>query len=1446
MSGDLADLGFNVNTSGLRRGQTAMGNYAVSGRTMERSVVGSVAGISSSFTNLTTLITLASAAMLALGTSKAITTVTSFETAMAGLSAVSSATTSQLAALEEQARSLGATSKFSAIQAAEGQSFLAMAGFSVNEILSATPDLLNLATAGVIDLGSASDIASNVLGGMQLEVSGLSKVIDVMAKTASSSNTNIRQLGEALSYAAPFAASANVSIEEVSATIGSLSNAGVQASRAGTGVIAILRQLLNPTADATDALKSYGISIGDVDITSNGLVSVLQTLKSASLTTADAIRIFGSEGATAALIAAKSADEIESMVSSLDNAEGSAKKMADTMSGTTAVAALGLASAIAETALQLGEDSGLNASLRDTIQLATGVVSSFNGMLPEFIEANSLAAEFKNTVDSLVSSGEAFVTVIGTGLVIALGKSTAATASQIAADLTAINSARAAGIARATVGLSASKAATVMAVAEAEVAAARVFSTKQTVSALIAELELEKTRLAAQITQIGRIKTATRMAEIQTAKLAITKSLTIAEAQLLAATTASTRAEAAQAVATTTLSRAQGVATATTTALGTAIKFALGPWGLLAAAIGTAAAVFLTASDNADTLTDSLSEQEKVIDTLKSKYKGLTTAQLASNYQQAQRVMIGYDQQRLDLTNRLLSLESGSSRGRSTLITQVKNQLKELEAQAKPTEDKLKSIMELLDQGVESLVPDIDVNIDSTSGSLPKVDTQLKSIKTNALEVKGIFDDWVTGAANSSLESDSTSGLASLVNQITSTTKIGQLQELNKELELTQDLLDLGVLDESVGAEKIESLHDAISELNKEEPGEKLTSQFDQATDAISNSLTAMRELTEQGTSGYYKLSTAMAAVEAAQAAMAIAAAATTATITGGISAAVSLISAISTLGGDLDTTFEATQAVQGLDEWGEKADSISTATEDTANATEDLVGINTDMLDALVNLQSALQAASGIAQKEISSTDIATNVSLGSFFDNISNLWANNFVTEALGIFTFGASDFVLSLTGGIFDVLGSVFGGSSKTTDSGVQVLGGSIADMIDDANVLAFETIKSKKYAWSSSKSKTYTTPLDDASTQFGLVFESLADSVYESGIALGFSSEYLNDAINNFVIDTTSISLRKLSSDEITDEIESYFSNVFSDLAENVVFYIGDFQNTGEELSETLTRISTQVNILNYAADNLGFAINIAAGDSEALVTIADNLSDSLGGAEGFSNALSSFIGAFASDAELLRLYGTALDESLSAVGLSLPETTEGMWELIGSLDSSTVAGQDQIATLLSLSGTSEEYYGLLEAANDDILDAQESMADLSDTFANAVSDIYEVSDATSQMSLDAALAAARMGDFSLAESLNAGDYNLDSSGFASLADYNIAQAEAANKLLQLSQLAADNAGDVETEQLNELKAINASIIASLNETNTLLKSQNRTAIDTSDYLDQINNKTSYAA
>lgn len=684
-------------------------------------------------------------------------------------------------------------------------------------------------------------------------------------------------------------------------------------------------------------------------------------------------------------------------------------------------------------------------------------------------------------------------------------------------------------------------------------------------------------------------------------------------------------------------------------------------------------------------------------------------------------------------------------------------------------------------------------------------------------------------------------GIQSVIDDITSATTIGKIAELNNQLALTQDFLEMGLLDENVAIQRIGDIKDAIEDLSKETDDVNLADQFEKSTDAISGSLSAMRDLTAQGTSAYNKLSTAMAVAEAVQAAMAIKAAVTMATITGGISAVVSLVAAISTLGGDLSTTFEATQEVQGLNQWGEKASSISDATEATANATEDLVGINTDMLDALTTLKNDVLAASGIVQKDLSSAVIETNINLGSFFDNASNFLDKNIILNFFDKAMFGGSGVLNSLLGfgPVFDVLGSLFGGSSKVTDSGIAIAGGTLGDLIDETVVRAYQDSKSKKYAWSSSKKRTDYAYLSDASAQFALVFDSLADSVFAAGSSLGLTSEYLEDAINSFVISSSEISTRSMSSDEINEEIEAYFSNLFSELSISIVPYLSDFQETGEELSGTLVRLANEVSLLEYASDNLGFSLGTLNKSSLSLVTAATSMSDLIGGTEAFSDAVSGFINDFASDEQILSLYSDALSTALTDVGLALPTTADGMWNLMQSLDASSDAGLEQIATLLSLSDVSSEYYDLLEDANED-------MADLSDTFASAVSNIYGVTDATKQMSIDSALAAARMGDFSLAEMLDVSDYTLDTANFGSLADYNVAQAEAANKLMQLSNLAANEAGDVETEQLNELKAINASIIASINETNALLKAQNRVAINTSDYLDEINNKTSYAA
>lgn len=337
--------------------------------------------------------------------SRVINEAAQFEDSMLGLQAVSGATAGQMAQLEDQARTLGATSMFSAQQAGQAQRFLAQAGFEVNEVMSATPGILDLATAGQMNLAQAADIASNVLGGMRLEVGELSRVNDVLAATAGGANTSISQLGQALSTAAPLAASAGVSIEETAAAIGTLSDAGVQASRAGTGLQGVFRQLSNVTPQAEDALSSYGLSMQDVNIEANGLGSVLETLREANISTSDAFKIFGSEAGAAAQILISGADRVDEFSGSLRDSEGAAQEMALTIGSGLSGSMRSFTSALSESVLQLG-DSGLSSAFQSVTDTASGLLSVYNGMLPEFAEANDLTESQAGNLQTMASALE--------------------------------------------------------------------------------------------------------------------------------------------------------------------------------------------------------------------------------------------------------------------------------------------------------------------------------------------------------------------------------------------------------------------------------------------------------------------------------------------------------------------------------------------------------------------------------------------------------------------------------------------------------------------------------------------------------------------------------------------------------------------------------------------------------------------------------------------------------------------------------------------------------------------------------------------------------------------------------------------------------------------------------------------------------------------------------
>ena len=198
-------------------------------------------------------------APLAAGAGAVVTTLFNFEVAMNQVQATLLATKEEMEGLRDQAKELGRTTQFSASQAADAQNQLAQAGFNVNQILNATPSVLALAAAGQLSMGEAAKLTANQLRAFNLDVTETNRVTDVLALTASRSNTSVRELGPAFRQIAPLALQAGLSIEQVAAYLGTLRNQGFAAEQAGTAMRAVLSRLVTPSKEAAEILERLGL-----------------------------------------------------------------------------------------------------------------------------------------------------------------------------------------------------------------------------------------------------------------------------------------------------------------------------------------------------------------------------------------------------------------------------------------------------------------------------------------------------------------------------------------------------------------------------------------------------------------------------------------------------------------------------------------------------------------------------------------------------------------------------------------------------------------------------------------------------------------------------------------------------------------------------------------------------------------------------------------------------------------------------------------------------------------------------------------------------------------------------------------------------------------------------------------------------------------------------------
>jgi len=315
-----------------------------------------------------------------------------FELTMRTLKGVSGATEEQFRKLNETAREMGATTQFSAKEAGEGLLFLARAGFSAEEAISALPSTLDLAVTGMLDLGTAADIASNVLAQFGLGVNETERVIDTLTNTANSANTTVGQLAEAMKSAGPIAGALGQSVETTAAAIGILGNSGIQASLAGTNLRGVMAALLKTTDGAEATMRQMGLALDDVDPAKRGLPEIFKRFGDANLTAAQAVEIFGRRNAAAALILSKNNKALEELTMANEAAKGTTKELAAEMRDTLSGSLKGLNSAFEEMLLSAG-DSGLLAVFRDTVDVVADVIRLFSGAEAQMLQMNLISIE---------------------------------------------------------------------------------------------------------------------------------------------------------------------------------------------------------------------------------------------------------------------------------------------------------------------------------------------------------------------------------------------------------------------------------------------------------------------------------------------------------------------------------------------------------------------------------------------------------------------------------------------------------------------------------------------------------------------------------------------------------------------------------------------------------------------------------------------------------------------------------------------------------------------------------------------------------------------------------------------------------------------------------------------------------------------------------------------
>lgn len=355
---------FNSSTATTSQKMTAMGNVA-------KSVGG---GLTKALT-----LPLAGAGLAS------IKVASDFEAGMSKVSALSGATGKDLKMLEDKAREMGASTKFSATEASEAMSYMALAGWDANEMAAGLEPTLKLAGAAGMDLARTSDIVTDTLSMYGLKAQDATKMTDMLAYAQANSNTSVDQLGEALKYCGANANAMGYDIADTSALLGVLADSSLKGSVAGTTLNSMFRDMKKHAKGGAIEIGKTKVAITDASGNYRDMADILADVEKATKGMSKAQKdqalssIWGTEAMKGVNIMMETgSDKLKSLEDGIRNSDGAAKEMYDTMQNNLKGSIDNMKSALEGAGISIGNI--LMPALKGIVDKITDVLNWFNNL----------------------------------------------------------------------------------------------------------------------------------------------------------------------------------------------------------------------------------------------------------------------------------------------------------------------------------------------------------------------------------------------------------------------------------------------------------------------------------------------------------------------------------------------------------------------------------------------------------------------------------------------------------------------------------------------------------------------------------------------------------------------------------------------------------------------------------------------------------------------------------------------------------------------------------------------------------------------------------------------------------------------------------------------------------------------------------------------------------